>query len=112
METRNDHNLSVCATLLHLPLQDLNQVLETNGRGHFSFYFEADVSCIPCAYHRTSIHLCSENLEVEATTNRKSVTECVIVLGTDSDQVRQRRTFCGHILTTNETSLVSLDSKD
>jgi len=40
--------------LFQLPLQDLNQVLETNGRRHFSFYFEASVSCIPCAYHRTS----------------------------------------------------------
>jgi len=98
--------------LLQLPLQHLNQVLETNGRGHFSFYFEANVSCIPCAYHRTFIHLCSENLEVDATRNRKSVTECVIVLPTERDQVLQTRTFCGYILTTNKVSLVSLDLKD
>ena len=94
-----------------LPLQELNQVLETNGR-IFPFYFEAKVSCFPCAYHRTFIHLCSENLEVEATRNRKSVTECVIVLQTDRDQVQQTRTFCGYILTTNKVSLVRLDLKD
>lgn len=98
--------------LLQVPLQDLNQVLETNGRAHFSLYFEANVLCIPCAYYRTFIHLCSENLEVDATRNWKSVTECVIVLQTDRDQVRQTRTFCGYIPTINKVLLVSLDLKD